>query len=273
MTPAQGSSSKEYDVFISHAGEDKDAVVRPLATELDVLGLDVWFDEFELEMGDSLRESIDEGLSMSRFGIIVLSEQFMGKDWPESELNALMNLYHSDNVGIIPLWYDITKDHVVKYSPILSDLIAKPIDRDSIHDRAGDIVNLVRKERTDVEEEWGDGTDGDGDPIEFTTVEITIQEYVDLERGQKVTLESWRNHSPPDLTSLEAVDLYNHEKDIVHEGSRAMTTKQTITDEPIEGMVAEITDLSSNKTEFKMRVDQARLDELPDDRDFYTSFV
>jgi len=52
----------EYDVFISHASEDKEAVARPLARHLQELGLRVWIDECELTLGDSLRRKIDAGL-------------------------------------------------------------------------------------------------------------------------------------------------------------------------------------------------------------------
>ena len=58
--------SPEYDVFISHASEDKDDVVRPLAAELAAAGLSVWYDEYELRVGDSLRRKIDKGIAHSR---------------------------------------------------------------------------------------------------------------------------------------------------------------------------------------------------------------
>ena len=57
-----------FDVFISHTSEDKDDVVRPLATALRDAGLSVWYDEVELRIGDSLRRKIDKGLASSRFG-------------------------------------------------------------------------------------------------------------------------------------------------------------------------------------------------------------
>ncbi len=41
--------NKEYDVFISHASEDKEEVARPLAEVLRRNGLSVWYDEFELK--------------------------------------------------------------------------------------------------------------------------------------------------------------------------------------------------------------------------------
>lgn len=78
-----------YDAFISHASEDKASLVRPLARALRKMGFHIWFDEFELKVGDSLRQSIDKGLVNSRYGIVVLSKAFFAKNWPEYELNAL----------------------------------------------------------------------------------------------------------------------------------------------------------------------------------------
>jgi hypothetical protein len=63
------------DVFISHAWEDK-GFVRPLAEILRSLGLKVWYDEFTLQIGDSLSRSIDAGLAESRYGLVVISPAF-----------------------------------------------------------------------------------------------------------------------------------------------------------------------------------------------------
>jgi hypothetical protein len=49
-------------LFISHASEDKEDFVRPLAETLQQLGVKVWYDEFTLKVGDSLRRKIDSGL-------------------------------------------------------------------------------------------------------------------------------------------------------------------------------------------------------------------
>ena len=85
-----GSEDGKWDAFISHASEDKDDFVRPLAEGLRERGLKVWFDEFELKVGDNLRGSIDRGLSQSRFGIVVFSPQFFEKQWPKNELSGLV---------------------------------------------------------------------------------------------------------------------------------------------------------------------------------------
>jgi hypothetical protein len=111
-----------YDVFICHASEDKDDFVRPLAKKLRKSYLEVWYDEFSLKVGDSLRESIDRGLSKSRFGIVVLSPSFFQKNWPQKELNGLTAREIADGQQIIlPIWHKIAAKEIIQYSPTLAD--------------------------------------------------------------------------------------------------------------------------------------------------------
>lgn len=92
-----------YDFFVSHASEDKNGFVRPLVNAMLNLGLNVWYDEFSLEIGDSLRRTIDHGLSGSRYGIVILSENFFNKQWPQYELDALVNKSMSGQKVILPV--------------------------------------------------------------------------------------------------------------------------------------------------------------------------
>jgi predicted nucleotidyltransferase len=112
-------------VFISHAWEDKADFVRLLAKRLIDLGIKVWFDEFSLEIGDSLRENIDRGLAASDYGIVVLSQSFFAKHWPERELNGLVQkaTIHGRKV-ILPVWHGVTHEMVAEYSLPLADLLA-----------------------------------------------------------------------------------------------------------------------------------------------------
>src|SRR5207244_1479019 len=86
-TPTQAtfSGSPMRDVFVSHASEDKDAVARPLVQKLIAKGITVWFDEYELKLGDSLRRKIDQGLAQSRHGLVIMSKNFFSKPWPQKE--------------------------------------------------------------------------------------------------------------------------------------------------------------------------------------------
>ena len=78
----------KYDVYISHASEDKEDVVTPLADALQEGGLSVWYDDFELGIGDSLRQKIDSGIASSRFAIVVLSKASSIKGGPTTNLTG-----------------------------------------------------------------------------------------------------------------------------------------------------------------------------------------
>jgi hypothetical protein len=121
---AREAKGEIYDIFISHASEDKDAFVRPLAEALRSAGIKVWYDEFTLKWGASLRESIDRGLATSRFGLVVLSHTFFAKEWPQRELNGLFATMKAGERRILPIWHQLSGEEVKKYSPMLSDLLA-----------------------------------------------------------------------------------------------------------------------------------------------------
>jgi TIR domain/Protein of unknown function (DUF3606) len=114
----------EWDVFISHASEDKESVARPLANRLAGFGLKVWLDESELHLGDSLREKIDVGLAQSRFGLVILSPAFFAKIWTKSELDGLVAKEVDGIKVILPIWHKLGHNEVRQQSPILAGRLA-----------------------------------------------------------------------------------------------------------------------------------------------------
>ena len=137
---------REFDVFISHAAEDKDAVVRPLAEALKEHGLDVWYDEFELRIGDSLRRKIDAGIARSRFGLVVLSPSFFAKSWPQYELDGLVTMSVSGKQVMLPVWHGISKDEVLQQSPTLADKVALRTSDYAITEIAKEIADVIQDE-------------------------------------------------------------------------------------------------------------------------------
>jgi hypothetical protein len=121
----QRKNTQHYDLFLCHASEDKAAIARPLYSALTRAGITVWYDDAVLTLGDSLRQKIDEGLSRCRFGLVVLSPKFFAKDWPQRELDGLVARENaSREKAIIPVWHDLTKSQVAKFSPTLADRLA-----------------------------------------------------------------------------------------------------------------------------------------------------
>ncbi|WP_273854690.1 toll/interleukin-1 receptor domain-containing protein [Serratia liquefaciens] len=144
FTHAEEHFSPQYDVFISHASEDKDAFVRPFAEHLRHLGISVWYDEFSLQWGDSLRRSIDKGLANSRFGVVVLSKAFVQKRWTEYELNGLVAAEIEGSKRVLPIWHEISKLEVMKFSPTLADKLALNTMTSTTEEIAEQLLSILR---------------------------------------------------------------------------------------------------------------------------------
>jgi hypothetical protein len=132
----------QYHAFISYASEDRD-FVDPLARTLASSGLRIWFDQFELAVGDSLRKSIDRGLTVSRYGIVVLSKSFFAKEWPQYELSGLLAREMDGRKVILPVWRDLSREDVLAFSPSLADKLAlasPPLDAATVANRLGEVL-------------------------------------------------------------------------------------------------------------------------------------
>ena len=123
----------EYDFFICHASEDKESFVNQLASALKSKGLRVWYDNFVLVWGDSLRAKISEGLKKSRYGIVVFSSSFLKiKKWTEYELNSLFAKEEIDKKVILPILHNIGREDMLEYDPDFADRLSynsKEIDK------------------------------------------------------------------------------------------------------------------------------------------------
>jgi TIR domain-containing protein len=138
-------AGSKLDVFVSHATEDKN-FVTPLVKALERAGIQVWYDNNMLRWGDDLRSSIDRGLANSRYGIVVFSKAFLsGKHWTEFELNGLFAKERFGRKVILPIWHNITRGDLAKYSPSFADRIAKVTRKDSISDIVTSLTNILGK--------------------------------------------------------------------------------------------------------------------------------
>ena len=141
--PGPNSDKRIYDVFISHASEDKDEIVRPLVTALKNEGLEVWFDELTLKIGDSLRQKIDRGISRSRVALVVLSPSFLLKGWTNHELDGIVTRSVSGEQILLPIWHNLTKQEVVDFSPSIADKIARSTATHTVNEIASEIAELI----------------------------------------------------------------------------------------------------------------------------------
>lgn len=136
--------TKEYDVFISHASEDKADVVFPVADKLRALGVRVWYDDFEMQVGDSLSRKIDQGLARSTFGIVVISPHFLQKNWPEYELRGLISREIGGDKVILPIWHKVTRKEVLDFSPSLADKMALLTNAETTLPLVRELVKVIR---------------------------------------------------------------------------------------------------------------------------------
>lgn len=137
---------KQPDIFICHDSKDKEKFVRPLADKFLKEDVNVWYDEFSLEIGDSLIEGIEKGLQECRYGVIVLSKNLITNHaWPKKEFRSLITKeLRSGRKIILPIWrIGITKKDVEKYSLDLADRVAG-----KEHDGIDKIVKSIKKKIT-----------------------------------------------------------------------------------------------------------------------------
>lgn len=135
----------EYDVFISHATEDKKTFVEDLVNALREKAVKVWYDSLNIKWGDSLRTQIDNGLKKSAFGIVVLSENYIEKGWTQYELEGLFNIEMTQGKTILPIWHNITKQQVMNFSPTLAGRMALSSALMTPDEIAEEFVKLLNK--------------------------------------------------------------------------------------------------------------------------------
>jgi TIR domain len=131
-----------WDVFISHASEDKKEVAEPLKRALEDEGLSVWMDASEIELGDSMRLQMENGLGQSRWGVVIVSPAFLGKYWTQSELDGLFGLEGPGRKVILPVYYQIGPDEVRAQHPMLAAKKAV-FWRDGLARVASEILGVV----------------------------------------------------------------------------------------------------------------------------------
>lgn len=142
------TQSKAMDIFICHATEDKDEVARPITERLEEAGWRVWFDDFELRLGDRLRAGIDDGLRRSRYGAVILSPHFLArKPWTEHELDGLMSCEVAGGGAkvILPIWHGVDFEQVNEYSSALAGRIATSTEK-GIDKVIADLDFVLREE-------------------------------------------------------------------------------------------------------------------------------
>ncbi len=137
------AESASYDVFISHASEDKEEVARPLVDALRERGLNVWYDDLTLRIGDSLRRKIDTGIYNSLFSVVILSKAFIQKSWTNYEFDGIISCSNSIKQRVLPIWHNISKDEVLRFCPSIADKVARNTASNTIDEIADEIAQAI----------------------------------------------------------------------------------------------------------------------------------
>ena len=190
------SAHGKFDVFISYATEDKD-FAGPLARELLSLGLRVWFDEFELSLGDSLNEKINDGLSRSRYGVVVISPTFFKKHWTQFEMNGFVARQTTGERVILPIWHRITKSEVLEHAPPLADLVALNSSTQSIEEMVDEIVEKVRGKESLNDSSQTPAATIQGNGPAFAVFYIAQANTAELPQGERPTSSFFAFDFPP----------------------------------------------------------------------------
>ncbi len=143
----------EYDVFVSHAWEDKEDFVDDFVDALKNLGIKVWYDTTQIKWGDSMRERIDDGLKKSRFGVAVLSPNYIAENkyWTKAELDGLFQLESVNGKTLLPIWHNLTKQQVMNYSPIIANKKAITTASMTAQEIAEELQKLIPQSESEVQ--------------------------------------------------------------------------------------------------------------------------
>ncbi len=115
--------TKDYDVFISHARKDKLTYVNSLKNEIKKLGVNIFYDTDVIDWGDNWKAAILDGTAKSEFAIIVISENFFGREWTEIELKEFLERQNATKQKIVlPLLHGITVEKLKEKYPSLGDI-------------------------------------------------------------------------------------------------------------------------------------------------------
>lgn len=139
------NASYQFDVFVSHANDNKAEFVNALTAGLSRLGISIWYDANILDWGDNWKLQIANGLKKCRFGIVVVSPEFLGREWTEKELNELLQRQNEAGEKVIlPLLYKLTISDMKKQYPQLADFQARIIaPNDDVRDIVIDFARVL----------------------------------------------------------------------------------------------------------------------------------
>lgn len=136
----------KIDFFICHASEDKENYAIPIKEELEKKGISCWLDKGEIDLGDNLIQKIQDGIIRSNYALIILSINWLNKDWPITELsNLLSRELRKKETSVIPLIIG-DKDIILDIFPLLESKYY--IKFESIMETAVKLSQFIQRKKT-----------------------------------------------------------------------------------------------------------------------------
>jgi len=102
--PAGPASGAPRDLFLSYSRRDKDVAER-LAGDLKEHGIAVWWDFWEMEVGDLLPRKIEAAVARSAWFVIILSPDAVASSWVRAELDLALTREVEGGLTILPILY------------------------------------------------------------------------------------------------------------------------------------------------------------------------
>lgn len=148
ILPSTGQNDPvQYDVFVSHAWEDKESFVNEFVAQLESAGVSVWYDKTQIFWGDSMRERMDQGLLKSRFAVVVLSPNYIreGAYWTKAELDGIFQMETINGKMLLPIWHKLKRADVLHYSPIIASKLAMNTESMTPAEIAQEVVKILQR--------------------------------------------------------------------------------------------------------------------------------
>ncbi|WP_082220633.1 toll/interleukin-1 receptor domain-containing protein [Haloferax gibbonsii] len=266
MSNSSTEDDSNHDVMISYSHSDSKQVAELLYEELTAYGLDVWYDGVELTIGSNIRDSIDKALTSSDHAVILISPTYF-EGMSQWELDGIVQRHNSSEHDVIlPLLHELEFSEVREKSPSLANIIGEKVTDDNIDDIAAKLYTAIQSSDANDEPDIGDIDSGSR-----VDIQVSLEDLADISKGSKVTINEWRTEGTPHDRGVRAVKMTVDESGLSYTGSNFVGTSRVVKDEPLEGHVSDISQKSSKKTEFTLRIPQSRLDDLSDDPSDYTS--
>jgi len=135
-----------YDFFISHASADKECIVNGLVSLLEKSGCRVWYDQNEIDMGNSINNEISDGLKESFSLVLIITESFIQSKWCHYELGGYAM---SQKRRIIPIIFNLSNESLIHILQLIGNQKYFKVENQSSEDIANLLVSTLKGIKND----------------------------------------------------------------------------------------------------------------------------